>query len=78
MMEYFKSQIEKNSEKEKFKLFYFIESIGSGDFPQPITLEMKSIGNDELESFDFSELDFVRLGPTVCGVYLPSFKNKNT
>lgn len=71
MIEYFQSQIEHNSDKEEFKLFYFLQS---GNFEEGVSLEMKSIKNDELIEYDFSSLEFLRLDSLINGICLPTFK----
>jgi hypothetical protein len=75
MIEYFKSQIDKfeSENKEKFKLFYFIEF---GNFGEGLSFEMKSIDSSESDSFDFSNLELSRIGTPVLGVSLPVFKYK--
>ena len=73
MKEYFKSQIDKFKAEniETFKLFYFIES---GNFEKGVSLEMKSIPIDDIDSFDFSSLELRRMGTPINEVYLPVFK----
>jgi len=74
MKEYFDPQIEnaKQQSKTDFKLFYIIQGV---DVPNGIVLEMKSINPPELDSFDFSNLEFVR---TNTNLLIPTFKYKNT
>ena len=72
MIEAFQSQIDHNSEKETFKLFYFIES---GNFKEGVSLEMKSIDSIELDSFRFSNFELIRIGTPVNGVSLPTFRH---
>jgi hypothetical protein len=74
MKEYFQSQLEKTA-KPDFKLFYFIQS---GGFPEDMILQMKSIDSTEINTFDFSNLEFLRTGTSLNGIFIPVFQYKNT
>lgn len=73
MTEHFQRQIEiaKQENKPDFKLFYFIQS---GAQPSSIILEMKSLNPSELNTFDFSNLEFARIN---INMSIPTFKYKN-
>lgn len=70
MKEYFKSQLD---EVKTPYLWYFIIS---GDLLTGINLDMKSIKKEELDSFDFSELEFFQIKSDSTSRSLPIFKVK--
>lgn len=76
MIQYFQQQIDyaKQENKPDFKLVYFIQS---GDFHTGISLEIKSINPPELDSYDFSNLEFLRTGSSLSGMFIPTFQYKN-
>ena len=72
MIEYFKDQYE----NPKGKLFFIICDYSSN--PIHAQLELKSLGVDQLNSFDFSGLEFYKYNSTTSGKVFPCFKYKNT
>ena len=77
MTEHFQPQIDyaKQENKTDFKLFYIIKVDNS--LPN-ITLEMKSLSPNELDTFDFSNLEFIDKNSLVHDGTYPIFKYKNT
>jgi len=69
MKEHFSDQVQQNREI----VFYFIEHLSNIEDVPHVELVMKNLKTEELDSFDFSDFEFVRLSTRF--IY-PVFKSK--